>query len=102
MDMFNQTLMGSISFMCCGALAVVILHRGIKEGVVIKAGLILMMFACFATGALTFGGLHSQVGVWHANIVLRTGLIIVIAGYAWKVRCGKDRRIVRKNWRAEG
>lgn len=99
MDAFNQTFLGAISFLCCGALSVVILHRGIKEGVVIKTGLILMMFSCFATGALTFGGLHSAVGVWHANVMLRAGILIVIAGYAWKVKYGRDRRIVSRNWR---
>lgn len=99
MSEFEQNMICALSFVCAGALSVVILHRGIKEGVVIKCGLVLMALALYASGALTFSYLHSVVGLWRATVMLQVGLAIVIAGYAYKVRCGKDRRIVRRNWR---
>lgn len=99
MGQLEQNMICALSFICAGALTVVVLHRGINDGVVIKVGLVLMALSLYASGALTFDYLHSVVGLMRATILLQIGLAVVVAGYAYKVRCGKDRRMVRKNWR---
>lgn len=85
MDALVQLLSGAVSLLCAGALSFIVLSRRVHEGVVIKFGLTLMVMGLLASGLLTLKGFDSLSGLWNAALILRVGLLVVIAGYAWRI-----------------
>lgn len=80
------TATGWLSLIAGTALSWVVLSASVREGVVIKAGLILMITGLFTTAALTLTGSDSLRGLLNAGLALRLGLCIAIAGYWLKTR----------------
>lgn len=84
-DLLNQHLAGLTSFACAAALSFIVLTRRIKEGVIIKAGLILMIAALLASGCMSYDLTVSLRDIWNATMLLRVGLLMVLIGYVLRV-----------------
>lgn len=85
MDTLIQHLSGFASLLCAGGLSFIVLTRRIKEGFVIKLGLIMMIGALLATAAMSLNGFDSARGWWNAAFLLRVGLLLVLVGYVRRV-----------------
>lgn len=77
-------LNGIISLMGVVALSWVVLHPRIHEGLVIKLGLVAMIFSLSATAALTLTDTENWAGLWRAGFALRLGLFIAGCGVIWR------------------
>lgn len=76
-----------------GVLSIIVLHPGIKEGLVVKAGLIAMILSLCATSALVFGGSVDWDAYWRAGFTLRAGLAVACLGIVIKAhRIGRSER----------
>ena len=93
------TATGWLSLLAACALSWVVLTSTVREGIVIKAGLILMVAGLFSTAALTLTGAYSLRGLLNAGLALRLGLCIVIAGYWLKTRRAKHYCLRASDWR---
>ena len=67
-------------------LSLIVLHPRIKEGLVVKAGLIAMILSLCATAALVFSGSVNWAGYWRAGFTLRAGLALACIGVLIKAR----------------
>ena len=67
-------------------LSLIVLHPHIKEGLIVKAGLIAMVIGLSATAALVFSGSMNWPGYWRAGFVLRAGLAVACVGVLIKAR----------------
>jgi len=85
METIAQQIAGAASFLCAGALSFIVLTRRIQEGVVMKAGLVMMIGALLATGMMAVKQFDSLQGFWNAAVLLRCGLLVTILGYVWRV-----------------
>lgn len=77
-------LNGWMSLMGVGVLSWVVLHPKIHEGVVIKIGLITMIFSLGATAAVTLSATEDWDALWRAGFALRLGLFLVGCGVIWR------------------
>ena len=104
------TATGWLSLFAGAALSWVVLSATVREGIVIKTGLICMVAGLFSTAALTLTGLFSTAaltltgmdsmrGLLNAGLALRLGLCIVIAGYWLKTRRAKHFCLRASDWR---
>lgn len=93
------TATGWLSLLAAFALSWVVLTATVREGIVIKAGLIVMIFGLFSTAALTLGEIDSIRGQLNAGLALRLGLCVVIAGYYMKTRRTGHYRRRSSDWR---
>ena len=62
------------------ALSWVVLHPKIHEGIMVKAGLVMMILSLASTATLTLTGTENWDGLWRAGFALRLGLCIVVFG----------------------
>lgn len=77
-------LNGVISIMGVFALSWVVLHPRIHEGLVIKIGLVTMIFSLAATAALTLTETENWTALWRASFALRLGLFLAGCGVIWR------------------
>jgi uncharacterized membrane protein YfcA len=78
-------LNGIVSIITAAALAYVVLHPRVKEGLWIKAGLIVMCLSMIGSAAVSFSSAQLE-DTFNAAFALRTGVLIVCIGYAIKYR----------------
>lgn len=88
---------GGACILAAVVLSIIVLHPGIKEGLLVKAGLVAMVLSLAATAALTFTGSTDWPGYWRAAFSLRMGLAVTCAGILLKAH-----RIGRASRRASG
>ncbi len=62
-------------------LGYIVLNERIKEGVVIKLGLVLMIFALAATATYSLLETGNWAALWAAGFTLRLGLLVVGLGF---------------------
>lgn len=77
-------LNGIISVMGVVALSWVVLHPRIHEGLLIKVGLVIMIFSLASTAVITLSETENWVALWRAGFALRLGLFMVGCGVIWK------------------
>lgn len=77
-------LNGIISIMGVLALSWVVLHPRIHEGLLIKVGLVTMIFSLAATAVLTLTGTENWTAIWRAAFALRLGLFFAGCGVIWR------------------
>lgn len=75
---------GIISAMGVLALSWVVMHPKIHEGLVIKLGLVAMIFSLAATATLTLTGTEDWTALWRAGFVLRLGLFVAGCGVIYR------------------
>ncbi len=74
-------------------LAIIVLHPGIKEGLLVKIGLVAMILSLSATAALTFTESINWPAYWRAAFTLRAGLAFTCVGILIKAhRIGRAQR----------
>lgn len=71
---------GVVSFLCAVVLTVIVLHRKVHEGVVVKLGLVMMIFSLVASTVHVLTWTQSWMALWTAGFTLRLGLLTVCAG----------------------
>lgn len=82
MDIFTYTN-AMISAIGAVILSTIVLHPGIKEGLVIKVGLIMMIFSLGATFGLTIAELDDCWTMRRTGFILRTGMATAGLGGLW-------------------
>lgn len=75
-----QTLNGLASFLCAVVLGGIVLSPKVKDGVVIKAGLIAMIGSFVVTAMLTFEQSRNWDAYAMANLINRAGLVVALVG----------------------
>lgn len=81
-----QLANGLVSLLAAAMLAGLILNPRINEGLIVKIGLLGMMWGLIGTAYLTLSASHNWDAVWNAGLVLRIGLCIVCLGMWWRAR----------------
>lgn len=71
---------GIVSLLSAAFLSWVVLHRSIHEGVVVKIGLLLMIFSLLATATLTLENSTDWTAYWRAALWLRIGICVTCVG----------------------
>lgn len=63
----------------------------VKDGVVVKVGLIFLSFGHAIAATHLFGGIEAAdlMGLNRARFVSNTGLVVIVLGYWWRHRCGE-------------
>ena len=80
-----QTLNGLASFASALVLGGVVLSPKVKDGVVIKAGLIAMIGSFIVTAMLTFEDSRDWDAYAMANLINRIGLVVALGGVWWRI-----------------
>lgn len=80
-----QTLNGLASFASALVLGGVVLSPKVKDGVVIKAGLIAMIGSFIVTAMLTFEDSRDWDAYAMANLINRIGLVVALGGVWWRL-----------------
>lgn len=78
---------GVFSVLAALSLSYVVLHPSIREGLILKAGLIVMILSLGASAAATVE--MSMDAAFNAGLALRIGIVIVCVGYALKYRTAR-------------
>ncbi len=81
-----QLANGLVSLLAAAMLAGLILNPRINEGLIVKIGLLGMMWGLIGTAYLTLSASHNWDAAWNAGLVLRIGLCIVCLGMWWRAR----------------
>lgn len=80
-----QTLNGLASFLCAVVLGGIVLSPKVKDGVVIKAGLIAMIGSFVVTAMLIFEQSRNWDAYAMANLINRVGLVVALLGVWWRL-----------------
>lgn len=80
-----QTLSGVTSLLCAALIGLVVLSHRVREGPVIKLGLILMVMGLLASGVIALKGFDTAHGMLNAGLLMRCGLLVALLGYSWRV-----------------
>jgi hypothetical protein len=84
-------LNGGVSLLTAAALTAVILNPRVHEGVLIKAGLIVMTLSLYASGAVSLLSDAPRDALVNSGFALRAGILIVCAGLGWRF-CRPNRK----------
>lgn len=77
---------GVVSLFSALALCLIVLNHKINEGIIIKTGLIGMIFSLLVTFALTLAGSEDWVAYWRASFVTRCSILVVCVGLIVRAR----------------
>ena len=88
-----HTVNGVMAIICAFVLSIIVLNNAIKEGVLIKVGLVMMIFSLMMTGYHSLANNDTWRALILSGIVLRSGLLIVGLGFLF-------RRYRRGSWDA--
>ena len=86
MNELHHTLNALASLIAAAGLSYVVLSSRVKEGLVIKAGLVAMIFGLLGTAYFVLSGIESWRALWWCGFLLRGGLAVVIMGYLLRRR----------------
>lgn len=75
-----QFLNASFSIMCAGALSVIVFHNEIKEGPILKIGLVGMIFSNLITAMLIFEGSKNLDAYSATGVIHRIGVLLICVG----------------------
>lgn len=91
MDQAITTINAAVSGTLAGAIAWAILSRRVKDGVVIKVGLILLALGCAVTCIKLIDGLDNMdlLALNRARLLAHAGLLVVLVGYWLHLRAGR-------------
>lgn len=77
---------GLVSLIAAALLAGLVLNPKINEGVIVKVGLMTMIWGLIGTAYLTLSESEKWDAPWNAGLLLRVGLCIVCVGMWWRAR----------------
>lgn len=81
-----QIANGLVSLLAASLLTGLVLNHSIREGVVVKVGLMAMIWGLIGTSYLTLSASENWDAVWNAGLILRTGLCVTCVGMWWRSR----------------
>lgn len=81
-----QVANGLVSLLAASLLTGLVLNPSIREGVVVKVGLMAMIWGLIGTAYLTLSASDNWDAVWHAGLVLRSGMCVTCIGMWWRLR----------------
>ena len=81
-----QVANGLVSIVAAALMTGLTLNPSIKEGVVVKTGLMAMIWGLIGTAYLTLSASDNWEAVWNAGLVLRIGLCVTCIGMWWRAR----------------
>jgi hypothetical protein len=91
-----------LSVACALVLAAIVLPHAIREGLIVKIGLVAMIFGLLAGAGLTLAGEDSAVAHARAAFTLHAGIAVVCVGLMVKARrIGQRRRAAGTCWHAQ-
>lgn len=77
---------GLVSLIAAALLAGLVLNPKINEGVIVKVGLMAMIWGLIGTAYLTLSESEKWDALWNAGLLLRVGLCVVCVGMWWRAR----------------
>lgn len=77
---------GLVSLIAAALLTGLVLNPKINEGVIVKVGLMAMIWGLIGTAYLTLSDSGEWGALWNAGLLLRVGLCIVCVGMWWRAR----------------
>lgn len=77
---------GLVSLIAAALLTGLVLNPKINEGVIVKVGLMAMIWGLIGTAYLTLSDSGEWDALWNAGLLLRVGLCIVCVGMWWRAR----------------
>lgn len=77
---------GVLSIIGAACLTGLILNPRINEGLIVKIGLMAMVWGLIGNAYLTLSDSPNWAAVWNAGFVLRVGIVVVCAGMWWRAR----------------
>lgn len=77
---------GLVSLLAAAMLAGLVLNPKIHEGLIVKLGLMAMIWGLIGTAYLTLSESQNWQAVWNAGLLLRAGIFVVCAGVGWRSR----------------
>lgn len=84
-----QLISGVLSLVTAGALTWFVLSPRIREGALMKLGLVIVVLALFASASHGLMNTDHWYALWAINIALRTGILLVVLGLIWRrKKCG--------------
>lgn len=83
---YMQIANGVLSMLGAACIAGLILNPRISEGLIVKIGLMAMVWGLIGNAYLTLSGSPNWAAVWNAGFVLRVGIVVVCAGMWWRAR----------------
>lgn len=92
MDEIIRSANGAVSLVCALGLSWVVLSRRVNEGLVVKLGLVAMIFGLVATAMLTFGDIEINRGMRNAGFLTRCGLLVAVVGMLLRARSRRGPR----------
>ena len=93
MDLYSG-VNGSISLLVALSLSYTVMTPRFQEGIIIKLGLIMMIFSLLSTAYFTFSGRLDWEALWNAWIALQAGIFVVLVGYY--ARAYKAKNLLRR------
>lgn len=73
---------GWMSLICALVISFVVLSAHIREGFLIKIGLIMLIIGLFASGIILIKGFDSLNSLMHTGLLMRVGMLFTSAGFA--------------------
>lgn len=77
---------GIVSIIAAALITGLILNPHINEGLIVKLGLMAMVWGLIGTAYLTLSESSNWGAVWNAGLVLRSGICVVCIGMWWRAR----------------
>ena len=77
-----EHLTGLVSLLCALVLSAIVLSVHIREGLLIKIGLILMILGLIGSGLILIKGFDSLNSLLHSGLLMRVGMLVSASGYA--------------------
>ena len=83
---YMQIANGALSMLGAACIAGLILNPRINEGLIVKIGLMAMVWGLIGNAYLTLSDSPNWAAVWNAGFVLRLGIVVVCVGMWWRAR----------------
>lgn len=90
LDLFNSW----VSFLLAMVIAWAVMSKHVKDGVIVKFGLICLSVGFLVAWMITLqSGYKNSDALESVHCLIYVGLAICVGGYLWRTRCnGKERR----------
>lgn len=77
---------GMVSLMAAALITGLVLNPKINEGLIVKLGLMAMVWGLIGTAYLTLSESQNWQVAWNAGLILRSGICMVCVGIWWRAR----------------
>jgi hypothetical protein len=97
-----QYVSATLSIVTALVLAAIVLPHAVREGLILKAGMVTMIFGLLAGAGIKLSGIEAPLNAWRAELTLHMGIAIVCAGLVVRAhKIGRRRRARGEGWHAQ-